>query len=210
MISSLERDKNAGEAAREDTERALREAKTMRSEFEGRLHRLRENEAQLRNDQKSAMELEVKQAKKQIDKVIWEMQKGGGSAQAAGRATEELGKMKVPGAETARSQVVPSESINVDDVREGNKVIVLRLDANEAEVEQKLSKNELMAAIGAMKAKVKVEEVASVNQRKFKKPNVTSKRMRENGTSSKQLNVRTAANKIDIRGQRVDSAQPFS
>ncbi|KAI0561759.1 Endonuclease MutS2 [Gracilaria domingensis] len=209
MISSLERDKNAAEAAREDTERALREAKTMRSELEGRLHRLRENEAQLRKDQKSAMELEVKQAKKQIAKVIREMQKGGGSAQAAGRATEKLGKMKVPGAETSPSQVVPSGSVNVDDVREGDKVIVPRLSANEVEVVQKLSKKELMVAIGAMKAKVKVEEVASVNQRKAKHSNVTSKRRRGNGTGNKQLNVRTAANTIDIRGQRVDSAQPL-
>ncbi|KAI0562836.1 hypothetical protein FGB62_51g122 [Gracilaria domingensis] len=192
MIPSLERDKNAAEAAREDTERALRESKTMRSELEGRLHRLRENEAQLRKDQKSAMELEVKQAKKQIAKVIRAMQKGGGSAQAAGRETEKLGRMKVPGAETSPSQVVRSESINVDDVREYDKVIVPRLSANEVEVVQKLSKNELMVAIGAMKAKVKVEEVASVNQRKVKQPNVTSKRRRGNGTGSKQLNVCTA------------------
>ncbi|KAI0556573.1 hypothetical protein FGB62_517g00 [Gracilaria domingensis] len=116
------------------------------------------------------MELEVKQAKKQIAKVIRAMQKGGGSAQAAGRETEKLGRMKVPGAETSPSQVVRSESINVDDVREYDKVIVPRLSANEVEVVQKLSKNELMVAIGAMKAKVKVEEVASVNQRKVKRP----------------------------------------
>ncbi|KAI0565251.1 DNA mismatch repair protein MutS [Gracilaria domingensis] len=192
MIPSLERDKNAAGAAREDTERALREAKTMRFELEGRLHRLRENEAQLRKDQKSAMELEVKQAKKQIAKVILEMQKVGGSAQAAGRETKKLGRMKVPGAETSPSQVVPSESTYVDDVREYDKVIVPRLSANEVEVVQKLSKNELMVAIGAMKAKVKVEEVASANQRKVKQPNVTSKRRQGNGTGSKQLNVCTA------------------
>lgn len=95
MKSSLERDKNAAEAAREDSERALREAIAMRFELENRLDRLRENEAQLRTDQKSAMEMEVKQAKKQIAKAIREMQKGGGSAQAAGRATEKLGKMRV-------------------------------------------------------------------------------------------------------------------
>ncbi|KAI0558286.1 DNA mismatch repair protein MutS [Gracilaria domingensis] len=147
FLQSLDRDKNAAEAAREDTERALREAKTMRSE----------------KDQKSAMELEGKQAEKQIAKVIREMQKGSGSAQAAGRETEKLRKMKVPGAENSPSQVVPSESTNIDDLRGDDKVIVTRLSANEVEVVQKLSKNELMVAIEAMKAKVKVEEVASVN-----------------------------------------------
>ncbi|PXF40132.1 hypothetical protein BWQ96_10170 [Gracilariopsis chorda] len=70
---------------------------------ESRLGRVRENEEQLRKDQKSAMEMEVKQAKKQNPKVIREMQKGGGSAQAAGRATEKVRKMKVAGAEMCSS-----------------------------------------------------------------------------------------------------------
>ncbi|CAN8071802.1 unnamed protein product [Agarophyton chilense] len=207
MISSLERDKNAAEAAREDSERALREVNTMRSEMESRLARLRENEAQLRKDQKNAVEVEVKQAKKQIAKVIREMQKGGGSAQAAGRATEKLGIMNVPGAESPSPTGVPSGCLTVDDIREGDKVMVPRLSVKEVEVVEKLSKKELMVAIGAMKAKVRVKEVVSVNRRKLKQSSTISRSRQGGGTGKKQLRVRTAANTIDIRGQTVDSAE---
>lgn len=100
-------------------------------------------------------------------------------------------------------------SVNVEDIHKGDKVTVPRLSANEVEVVKKLSKKELMVAIGAMRAKVKVDEIVSVNVRKVEESNMTPKRRQKNGTGKKQLRVRTAANTIDLRGQRVDSAEPL-
>lgn len=208
MISSLERDKNAAEAARAESEIALRQAAQMRSELEERLRRLKENEAQLRKDQKSAVEGEVKEAKKQIAKVIREMQRGGGSAQAAGRASDKLGRMKISGLAVKQKEDVPSKPVNVEDIEVGDKVSVPRLSTNEVEVVEIANKKELVVAIGGMRAKVKVKEIVSVNQKEVA-PSMRQESKHASVTSRKQLKVRTAANTIDIRGQTVDSAEPM-
>lgn len=212
MISSLEREKHAAEAARDETERRLKEVQELRSELTERLERLRESEKSLRQDQKLAMDLEVKAAKKQIARVIREMQQGGGSSQAANKASEKLGKMRFPGSHAADSERDSGEArqpIEWGAIKVGDRVLVPRLSPNQIEVVEVASQGEVVVAIGGMRAKVKVKEITSVGQRARVAIEENSSRIKETETQSKkrQMIIRTAANTVDIRGERVEGAE---
>lgn len=206
MISSLERDKNAAETAREGAERALRKVDAMKVELQERLERLRVSETELRKEQKAAMETEIREAKKQIARLIKEMQQGGGSAQSASRASEKLNSLLIPGS-TPKKGIAEGYSglTDVDELKVGDKIVVPRLGSVEMDVVEKLSKKEVLVSLGAMKAKVKVKEIAAV--RHVQSPVSQAPQYERKEESRKQIAVRTAANSIDIRGERVEGAQ---
>lgn len=209
MISSLEHDKNAAQTAREEAERSMKQIEGMRAELEDRLERLRVSENELRKEQKTAMNEEVKAAKKQIGRVIKEMQRGGGSAQAASKATEKLENITLPGGESTiqkRSKNLTSDEINV-----GDRVFVARLGNSDVEVVEKKSDKEIVVAIGPMRATIKIKEVTDIaaKRKRINEEEETTPKQVENKSpqNSKQLRIRTAANTVDIRGQRVEGAQ---
>lgn len=210
MISSLEREKSSAEAAREEAERRLGEVVELRSELSERLERLRESEKSLRQDQKVAMDTEVTAAKKQIARVIKEMQQGGGSAQAASKASEKLGKLRLPGSKGSaapRSDEGSHEPVDVDNIKVGDRVLVPRLNPNEIDVVEIASRKEVVVAIGGMRAKVKVKEITSVGQRQRATSEESTSRKTETESTKRQLIIRTAANTVDIRGERVEGAE---
>lgn len=213
MISSLEREKNAAEVARDETERQLDEVEQLRAELTDRLERLRESEKSLRRDQKMAMDMEVTTAKKQIARVIKEMQQGGGSAQAAGKASDKLNKLRLPGSQGSTSPLrvgrKTHEAVDVDDIKVGDRVLVPRLGPNEIEVVELVSRKEVVVAIGGMKAKVGVKEIASLARpRSVRSEELSSSSGGKDGASGDRRTViRTAANTVDIRGERVDGAE---
>lgn len=214
MISSLEKEKIAAEVAREDSERRLREVEVLRSELNERVARLRESERSLRQNQKAAMEEEMKAAKKQIAKVIREMQKGGRSAQAASVASEKLGKLRLPGVidqsqywEEGAEDVKP---VDVGELQVGDKVRVKKFGVSDAEVVEIGRREEVTVSIGGMKAKLKAKEIAGVvrrNQPRVQRDNVERSRSNVGGGGKNATLVRTSANTVDIRGERVESAE---
>lgn len=213
MISSLEREKKAAEIARDETERRLDDVEQLRAELNGRLELLRESEKSLRLDQKMAMDMEVKTAKKQIARVIKDMQQGGGSAQAAGKASDKLNKLRLPGSPGSTSSPRVGQkthgAIDVDDIKVGDRVLVPRLGPNEIDVVEVVSRKEVVVAIGGMMAKVKVQELAShARPRSLRSEDLAS---RNGGKDVEpgdcQMVIRTAANTVDIRGERVDGAE---
>lgn len=216
MISSLEKEKAAAEMAREESERRLSEVEAFRSELRERLERLRESERSLRQSQKAMMEEEMKKAKKQIAKVIQEMQKGGGSAQAASVASEKLDRLHWPGLmgqdEMGAEGLEGAEAVDVGELRVGDKVRVPKFGGSDVEVVETGRRNEIVVSIGGMKAKVKAKEIKGVVRRK--QPAIEGRgaglsRGQGDGGGGGRMGilVRTSANTVDIRGERVDSAE---
>lgn len=218
MIAGLEREKLAVEEAHHASERARVEVVGLRTELRERLERLRSSESNLREEQREAMNIELADAKKRIAKVIREMQQGGGSAQAAGVASERLGKISVPNFGAASNGIRRSsdgsrggeegEGVNVSAIEVGDVVSVPRYGSS-LEVVEVGGRKEIMVAIGSMKAKVKLSEVLSVTRPHVVQTNHGRASRHENGSeaSSKRLAVRTAANTVDVRGQRVGAAE---
>lgn len=210
MISSLEREKNSAEIAREGAEMRLHEVEQLRSELSERLERLRDSEKVLRENQKVAMDNEVKAAKKQIARVIKEMQQGGGSSQAANKASQKLGKLRLPGSEGRNTSISNQETrrrVDTDDIRMGDRIVVPRLSPGEVEIVEVASRKEVVVAFGGMRAKVKVKEIASVGQRREAESDEPYEVNNQADSYKPGMVVRTAANTVDIRGERVDGAE---
>lgn len=213
MISGLEREKKKAEKAREEAESILRRIDGLRAEHQERLDRLTSSEKALREDQKAVMDSELTTARKKIAKVIKEMQQGGGSARAASLASQKLNRISSHGASSAASLgsngSPDCKGVEVGDISVGDRVIVPRLGVAPVDVVEVVSGKELMVAIGSMRAKVKVKEVSGllgpqqpVASQAFR-PGIKSGESEQR----KKMVVRTAANTIDIRGERVESAE---
>lgn len=220
MIMSLEKEKTAAEEAREESERHLGKIEKMRQEVNTRLQKLQQDERALRNDQKAAMNEEIKSAKRKIARVIREMQKGGGSAQSANVASEKLRKLQLPGQDSWDStseEVGGFEAVHMKDLRAGDRIRTTKFGQNAVEVVEVGNKSDIVVSVGGMKAKVKRREILGVEDRTIPGSVFADRRRHSTGsdgqreresTRGKQaMSVRTAANTIDIRGERVDGAQ---
>lgn len=217
MIVSLERDKRDAENARRNAERAFLEVDGLRDELRQRLGKLRESEGDLRREQRAAMDAEVGEARKQIARVIKDMQRGGGSAQAASQASEKIKSLHLQGDKSGQKRTRQGGGIVADEIQVGDMVTVPSLGDGEVEVVDKASKKEVMVGMGAMKAKVKIRDIATV-RRGGEPSGVVEQTQYRSGMGlsnggggekegKKDLAVRTAANTIDIRGERVDTAE---
>eukprot|EP00177_Eucheuma_denticulatum_P003030 GFKZ01005451.1.p1 GENE.GFKZ01005451.1~~GFKZ01005451.1.p1 ORF type:complete len:980 (-),score=152.46 GFKZ01005451.1:2475-5414(-) len=220
MIMSLERDKKAAEVAREESERHLGDIERMRHEVQTRLLKLQKDERELRNDQRATMNEEIKSAKKQIARVIREMQKGGGSAQAANAASEKLRKLKIPGQYSNDSSDEDAGGFKVVDLknlRAGDRITTKKFGQSAVEVVEVRNKSDILVSVGGMKAKVKVREILGVVHQTVPGSFLADRERRPSGKDGQRergssggrsaMVVRTAANTIDIRGERVDGAQ---
>lgn len=223
MIRSLETDKLAAEAAREEAEAAREEIVALRSEVQRRLKSLQENERKLREEQRAAIDTEVKLARKEIARVIKSMQQGGGSAQTARIATEQLEqldkkrKRALSNLTTQGRNETASGNIVVDEISVGDRIVVKGLSDEEVEVVEKISNKEVLVAMGRMRLKVRIRDVVSVrtaanvhngsglSKWANKNPNETGDRGSTNA-KKKALMFRTSANSIDVRGDRVEQA----
>lgn len=209
MIRSLESDKKTAEEARLDAERKLSEVVSMRDELDSRLNALRKREAELRREQRMAMDAEVNAARKEIARVIRNLQQNG-SAQGASRASDQLKAI-----ETRRipdSVQTKRNKVTADDIEIGDCVVVYGMGNDEAEVVDKISGKEIVVAMGPMKVKVKLSNVISVRHPSPSRtktnilPSPVSVSNSPSNGGSKKLAMRTAANSIDVRGLRVEAA----
>lgn len=224
MIRSLETDKLVAERAREEAETVRKEVVALRGEVKRRLESLQENERKLREEQRMTMDTEVKNARREIARVIKNMQQGGGSAQAARDATEQMERLEQrrqnsPSSQTSDEQEGgKSRQFKADDISVGDCVVLKGLNDGEVEVVEKVSGKEIIVAMGRMKMKVKVRDVASVHgpeapgssggawEPRKRGQDLRSAENASAGSGKKPLMVRTSANTIDVRGDRVEQA----
>lgn len=215
MIRSLENDKRKAEEALVNAKRKLSEVDTMRDELVSRLETLRKRESQLRKEQRHKVEQEVALARKEIARVIKDMQQAG-SAQAASRASDllrgiEKRSVQLSGAGNGKER---HRVVSPDEIEVGDRVVVHGLADGEVEVVEKVSGKEIMVAMGAMKVKTKISDVVGVRRvTTAPGPSAASVELlpvakQEEPTDARadKLVMRTAANSIDVRGQRVDAA----
>lgn len=210
MVISLEREKNEAEQARTDAERAREEVVFLRNELRTRLERLQTGEKTMRLEQQAAIDKELMEAKSSIAKVIRDMQRSGQSAQAAGKASQRLEQLTVARERSSRSIPSRENGRAVKDTTElqvGDAVTVATLGNSAAEIVDILNTKEVMVAVGGMRAKVKAKEILDVRrERRAGAVPRTTRAVSNEGNTGKKLSMRTAANTIDIRGERVDEA----
>lgn len=229
MIGDLEQEKKAAETARVETQQAWKEVAALRDELRVRLEKLQASEQTLRNEKRALLNMELEDARKQIGGVIKEMQQAGLSARHASEASKSISEI---GKEIASSFVCSEDLQNMSDedgrktvadkIQVGSRVLVPRLGDTPVEVtELDRDKQEISVLVGALRVKVTFQEVSKVVRvraesapraavtaqaiaRKQSKREL--KASRRHGSAAKTT-VRTSANTVDVRGQRVDEAE---
>lgn len=212
MIRSLEEDKRIAEEERLSAEKSLKEVNRLKDDLSSRLERLKNKENEIRKEQKLQVGKEVDKAKEEIAKVIREMQQGGGSAQSASKATNKLKGIEyrsksnngIDGNENnTNSREITLE--NTDQVEIGDRVVVQGISDGEVEIVGKSSRKELMVAFGPMRMKVKIGDVIAWRKSKIRQQQNLSVKKKDRGNKNGRI-IRTSANSIDVRGERVEEA----
>jgi DNA mismatch repair protein MutS2 len=226
MIADLESEKKAAEEARSETVAAWAEVDTLRAELQSRLADLRAEEEKLRMENRQALNQQLVEAKKEIGDTIREMQKEGLSSRAAADASLRLDGIRTSSEEAFASSgedgAKRNTCISVNTIKVGNRVSAPRLGATNAEVvEVDEGRKEVVVLMGAMRARVKVRELTNVSRLQQsavfngqaagsalakKQAKKELKASRASG-GVKKAAVRTSANTIDVRGDRVDEAE---
>lgn len=227
MIADLESEKKAAKEARNETVVAWAEVDALRDELESRLVDLRNEEEDMRTESRHTLNKQLEEARKEIGDAIREMQKEGRSSKAAAEASSRIDGIKADTAEAFASAVADGVQnnhtpISVDTIKVGNRVSAPRLGGSSAEVvEVDKGRKEVTVMMGAMRARVKVRELTNVSRlqqsAKFNGQAAGSALAKKNakkelkasraGGGAKKTAVRTTANTIDIRGDRVEEAE---
>lgn len=225
LIESLEEQRAAAEAAAADAAAARAEAVALRDELAARAATVRAHEAELRAHQEAAFAKEVAAARSAIADVVRTMQRGGGgggaSAASAAEARAALAALEAAAARSGGGVPLPPDEAEdsaatgppAGSVVKGDRVVVPRLGPGEVEVvDAPAGKKELTVLWGGMRAKVKHDELTGRRAAPPPTPAPASGRRGGGrggggggGRSGPPL-VRTAANTVDLRGQRVETA----
>lgn len=207
MIADLEQERRSAEAATGDAQTARDEAKALREEASERLQRLAKAETGLRQDQKTAVDEEIARAKKSIADVIRKMQRAGPSAQAAAKASSRLtqieGRLRSGPPPPSATEEFSDPVVFVT----GDSVRVPRLGEGFLEVVEYSGGSNAVLAVGSIRAKVKKSEILEVRKKVTVPQAFTGRKNKKGESKQKVLHVRTAANTIDVRGERVDAAE---
>ena len=212
LIKGLEQQKREAEDSVRIASQERSEATELRQEAESRLEKLADAEQRLRSDQRAAVDAEIEEARRSIAGVIRELQRGGKSAQKAAAATGKLDRIKRSVSKdlaTTKGNVGATPEPENLDFEVGDSVLISRLGTKFATVAE-ISGDEVTVAAGVLRAKVKRSEVLEVRpklrpvaQRRIQSNVVTTKKKKK----KEGLTVRTAANTVDVRGERVNAAE---
>ncbi|GAB0497833.1 hypothetical protein MMPV_009170 [Pyropia vietnamensis] len=222
LIESLEEQRAAAEAAAADAAAARAEAVALRDELAARAAAVRAHEAELRAHQEAAFAKEMAAARSAIADVIRTMQRGGdcggASAASAAEARAALAELEAAAAQSGGGVSRPPHdeerdgAIAMRSVVKGDWVVVPRLGPTEVEVvDAPAGKKELTVSWGGMRAKVKYDELTGRRAAAAPPPQPTTGRQVSHGDGgsagrSGSPLMRTSANTVDLRGQRVEAA----
>jgi DNA mismatch repair protein MutS2 len=231
MITDLEQSCKAAEGAKEQTEAAWQEVDTLRRELKRRLKEVDATERNILSEQRKSLDEELEAARREIGGVIRDMQRAGLSARAAGTAAANIDAIRAQKA----SSFTPPQSRAADDVVAGGgtgktitaemmmvgcRVIVPRLGPASMEVvDVDTGRKEVTVLAGAIRAKIKMREIEAISRSRRETPENCgqapgsalarrqAKRELKASRVNKRIVVRTGANTVDVRGERVEDAE---
>eukprot|EP00179_Madagascaria_erythrocladioides_P018112 CAMPEP_0198329006 /NCGR_PEP_ID=MMETSP1450-20131203/15872_1 /TAXON_ID=753684 ORGANISM="Madagascaria erythrocladiodes, Strain CCMP3234" /NCGR_SAMPLE_ID=MMETSP1450 /ASSEMBLY_ACC=CAM_ASM_001115 /LENGTH=901 /DNA_ID=CAMNT_0044033177 /DNA_START=9 /DNA_END=2714 /DNA_ORIENTATION=+ len=203
IISALERQRAAAEADREEIRNTLKETVQLKADAEKQLRALQHEEKKLKSAKEKVLNEELTKAQGEIATVVRKMQIEG-TSQAAARAREELQEImpkKSPDSKKSNGTVfVP---------KPGDQVKVARLGENPVQVlAHTPGKPDVLVGFGAMKIKVAVDEITSLEGRKASQPPRTRRTLAVDEKPPKRIAVRHPGNTCDVRGLTIDEALP--
>jgi DNA mismatch repair protein MutS2 len=206
VIAGLEAQRRAQETKANEAAAILKQAEAFYLEVSQKAAQLQAREQELKLNQERAIQSAIAEAKGEIAQVIRQLQQGPQTAQAAQQATAGLDGLSGRHLK-AKSIPKPPPGFNP---QIGDRIRIPKI-GQKAEVISKVDENgNLNVKFGMMKMNVALADIESLTGEKVapveKKSGakVTGKVI----TKSSVVAIRTSTNTIDIRGQRVENAEP--
>jgi DNA mismatch repair protein MutS2 len=209
VIAGLEAQRRKQEDKANEAAKILKQAEAFYLEVSQKAAQLQAREQELKVNQERAIQSAIVEAKGEIAQVIRHLQQGPQTAQSAQQATAELDRItgdRLP----ARSTPKPPPGFNP---KVGDRIRIPKI-GQKAEVLTAVDDNgNLNVKFGIMKMNVSLADIESLTGEKATIPEKKSAAKVQNHQKSPVtptvpiVAIRTSANTVDIRGQRVANAE---
>jgi DNA mismatch repair protein MutS2 len=206
VIAGLEAQRRTQEAKANEAAQILKQAEAFYLEVSQKAAQLQAREQELKLNQERAIQTAIAEAKGEIAQVIRQLQQGPQTAQAAQQATVGLDGLTNRHLQ-AKSTPKPPPGFNP---QIGDRIRIPKI-GQKAEVISKVDENgNLNVKFGMMKMNVALADIESLTGEKAAPVEKKSgaKVAGKVITKSSVVAIRTSTNTVDIRGQRVENAEP--
>ncbi|MEO0835758.1 MAG: endonuclease MutS2 [Cyanobacteria bacterium J06642_3] len=205
VIAALERQRREQEEKAKSAGQLLEQTERFYAEVSEKASLLQEREQSLKAHQEQAVQDAIAQAKKEVAAVIRRLQQGEQTMQKTQDATAALDRITAK--ELAKTQT-PKPNKPSYKPQEGERIRIPRLNQTAEVLSIDEETEQLTVRFGIMKMNVGLNEIESLSGQKAEtKPKATKKKPLSQTKNKAKVLVRTSNNTLDIRGQRVDSAE---
>ena len=206
VIAALEKQRREQEEKAKEAGKLLEQTERFYSEVSEKASSLHEREQSLKAYQEQAVQDAIAQAKREVANVIRRLQQGDQTMQKTQEATKALDRIATK--ELAKTQTSKSDKPSYKP-QVGEKIRIPRLNQTAEVLSIDQETEQLTVRFGIMKMNVDMVEIESLSgQKTDTKPKATKKKaLSQTQRKKPAVLVRTAKNTLDIRGQRVDSAE---
>jgi DNA mismatch repair protein MutS2 len=211
VIAGLEAQRRRQEERSQETAQLLESAERLHQQVARRAEVLKERERELQHQQEQAVQEAIAEARKEIARVIRQLQQGPMSAQAAQQATDALNNVAARQLPSRQQAPKPKPGFMP---QVGDRVRIPRLGQTAEVLTAPDQDEELTVRFGLMKMTVSLKDVESldgekpISQKGTPKPAPTSPPP-PSPQPSPPPTIRTSRNTLDIRGSRVTDAEPL-
>ncbi|MGL5034357.1 MAG: endonuclease MutS2 [Microcystaceae cyanobacterium] len=205
VIAGLEAERRDQESKAKAAKTLLQQTEVFYSEVSEKASSLQARERDLKLYQEQEVQKAIAEAKEEIAQVIRKLQKGKTTGQKAQQATAELNQIQevqLAKTEVKAKSYLPQigERIRIPSLGQTAEVI-------------KFTNGEVTVQFGLMKMAIAVTEIESLDGKKVDPPapKVTTPKAKTTPIETEikpVVTVRTSQNTLDIRGDRVEAAQP--
>ncbi len=207
VIAALEAQRREQEAKAQEAGKLLEQTERFYAEVSAKAASLQEREQALKAYQEQTVQDAIAQAKKEVAKVIHRLQQGDRTMQKTQQATEALDRITAK--ELAKTQTPKAKKPGYKP-KVGEKIRIPRLNQTADVLSFDEDTEQLSVRFGIMKMNVGLAEIESLDGQKAEvkpKTQATKKPLTQAQPKKPAVMVRTSKNTLDIRGQRVDSAE---
>jgi len=215
IIAGLEEQRRQQEAKHREAEFLMQRTERLHQEVSRKADMLKQREQELLQQQEVAVQEAIAQAKREVAKVIRQLQRGNTTAQDAQQATDSLNELSERHLPSKRQPPKPPPGFQP---RAGDRVRIPRLGQTAEVLAEADDDGELTVRFGIMKMTVPLADVESLQGEKAAvpppkakpapKPTPAPKPADEDESPRAQAPaVRTSRNTLDLRGSRVADAE---
>jgi DNA mismatch repair protein MutS2 len=199
VIAGLEDQRRQQERKAQDAARLLQSTEQLHRQVSEKATELKVRERELKQQQERAIQHEINVARKEIAKVIRQLQQGPQTAQAAQSATDHLGALAQQRLPSQRSQTQAKAPPFRPQI--GDRVRIPSIGQKADVIAFSPDDDEITVRFGLMKMTVNVTEIESLTGEKIEPKPAPAP------PPPQPITVRTSANTIDLRGARVADAE---